>query len=67
MSENLISLRKRAADLIEANGGLSNAARALEIDKAYLHRLYSGEKVNPGPLILEKLGLSEKKVMYVLK
>jgi len=35
----------------------SQAARALRIDKAYLHRLLYGGKTNPSKEVLRKLGL----------
>jgi len=43
--------------LIKRYGGLRKAARVVQIDPAYLHRLHVGKKVNPSKKTLKKLGL----------
>lgn len=49
--------------LIAKHGGLRAAARAIQINYAYLSRLRSGEKTNPTAATLRKLGL-KKVVTY---
>lgn len=49
--------------LIAQHGGLRKAARAVNINYAYLSRLQSAEKVNPKGRVLKALGL-ERKVIY---
>jgi hypothetical protein len=57
-----VALPERVKELIETHGSLRSAARALEIDAGYLHRLGSGEKQNPDDGLLEKMGL--RRVIY---
>lgn len=45
------------AMLIRKHKGLRKAAKALDIDPAYLHRLKTGEKTNPSGDVLRKLGV----------
>lgn len=52
-----MTLEKRVHQLIVQYGGLRAAARATGIDPAYMSRLKSGEKENPSPGILRRLGL----------
>jgi hypothetical protein len=59
-----MTLADRLDELIEQHGGLRAAGRALEIDPAYLHRLYVGEKDAPSANVLRKLGL-RRVVSYV--
>jgi len=47
----------RVDELVNQHGGVRKAARALQIDAAYLLRIGKGEKVNPSAAILRKLGL----------
>lgn len=49
--------------LVAKHGGLRAAARAIQINYAYLSRLRSGEKTNPTAATLRKLGL-KKVVTY---
>jgi len=49
--------------LIEKHGGLRAAARAIDVNFAYLWRLGAGEKTNPSPKVLRKLGL-KRVVIY---
>lgn len=51
-------LRDRVKKLIVQHGGLRAAARALQIDPAYLLRLRDGVKQHPGRGIQQKLGLT---------
>lgn len=60
MSDGLTQAVERA---IEQHGGLRKAARALEINFAYLWRLHRGEKRNPTPKVLRKLKL-KRTVIY---
>jgi len=53
-------LRNAVEDLVEKHEGLRAASRASKIDLAYLQRLRSGEKVNPSPATLKKLGIKIK-------
>lgn len=50
-------LVERVNRLIEQHGGIRPAARALEIDPAYLMRLRDSIKINPSDDTLRKLGL----------
>ena len=43
--------------LIAKHGGLRPAARAIQLDVAYLSRLRSNEKSNPSDEICKKLGV----------
>jgi transcriptional regulator with XRE-family HTH domain len=51
---------------IVEHGGLRAAARALGMSAPYLMRLRDGEKTNPTPETLRKLG-ARKEVKYVLE
>jgi len=57
-------LQQRIGELIEQHGSLRAAGRALNIDHAYLWRLYEGTKREPTPAVLKKLGL-RRVVSYV--
>lgn len=50
-------IRVRVKELVGVYGSVRRAGRALNIDAAYLHRLMTGEKVNPSKVVLKKLGL----------
>ena len=50
-------LQQRIAELVGRHGDLRAVARVLQIDHAYLWRLYNGEKANPGDKLLRKLKL----------
>ena len=50
-------LRQRIDELAAKHGSLRAAARVLQVDHAYLSRLRSGEKDDPGESVLRKLGL----------
>lgn len=58
-------LRARVEAVVKHFGSLRVAGRALRINYAYLARLRSGEKVNPTPAVLKKLGL-KKVITYAL-
>jgi len=49
--------------LVTKHGGLRAAARAVQINYAYLSRLRTGQKTNPTAAVLRKLGL-RKMVVY---
>ena len=51
------TIRDRVRALITQHGGLRKASRAIKIDKAYLSRLGTGEKINPSTTMLARLGL----------
>jgi hypothetical protein len=57
-------LRGRIQELAKQHGSLRAAARVLEIDHAYLHRLQQGDKTEPSTAVLRKLGL-RRVVTYV--
>lgn len=57
------TIQKRVQLLITKHGTLRAASRAINVDAAYLHRLASGEKHNPSPVTLKRLGL--RKVISV--
>lgn len=50
-------IQTRIAELVEKHGSLRALARAIDLDVGYLSRLASGEKDNPSPDVLAKLGL----------
>lgn len=58
------ALRGRIQELAKQHGSLRAAARVLEIDHAYLHRLQRGDKTEPSAAVLRKLGL-RRIVTYV--
>lgn len=58
-----ISIKEAVNALVERHGGVRPAARAVQINYAYLSRLRSGEKTNPTDAVLRKLGL-RKIVVY---
>ena len=52
-----ITIPDRVRTLITQHGGLRKAARAVKIDRAYLSRLGTGEKINPSTAMLTRLSL----------
>ena len=60
--KNLVDLETAVKKLVQAHGGVRSAARALGLDCGYLSRLQSGQKSNPTPEVLRKLGL--KRVVF---
>lgn len=46
--------------LIKKHGGIRAAARALDIDAAYLMRMRDGTKNNPSDCTLKKLGIKRE-------
>lgn len=56
------ALTEAVQNAIDKHGGLRAAARALDINWAYLWRLHRGEKRNPTAKVLRKLKL--RKVEY---
>lgn len=57
MSESQEILSQAVQELVEQHGGLRKAARAIEVNYAYLSRLWNGEKSNPSVKTLRKMGL----------
>ena len=57
------TLQERVAELIAQHGSLRAAARVLQVEPGYLSRLANGDKVNPGKLILGRMGI-RRVVMY---
>ena len=57
-------LTKRIMEAKVRHGSLRAAARVLEVDAGYLSRLANGEKDNPSPALLHKLGLT-RVVTYI--
>lgn len=62
----MTNLQRAVARLVKQHGGLRLAAKAIKVDVAYLSRLRSGEKGNPGDDVMRKLGL-EKAVTFRIK
>lgn len=60
-------LRQVIESRIKKHGGIRPAARALKMDPAYLLRLMTGEKTNPGRVTLAKLGLFRVETYQRLK
>ena len=60
MNDELIQAVER---VIAKHGGLRKAARAIDVNFAYLWRLKAGKKTNPSARILRKLGL-KRQVTY---
>lgn len=54
-----MTLTERIEELIAKHGSLRAAARVLECDAGYLSRLASGEKDDPGPVLLRRMGLRQ--------
>lgn len=54
-----MTIFERASYLVNYFGGVRRAARALQIDVAYMSRLYRGSKINPGAATLKKLGIEK--------
>lgn len=52
-----VTIPARIAQLVHKHGGLRVAALALQIDSGYLSRLARGQKTDPSPRVLKKLGL----------
>lgn len=52
-----MTLPEHIERLVAIFGSLRNAADALDIDHAFLHRLRTGEKTNPSDKTLARLGL----------
>lgn len=50
-------LRRRIAEIAAQHGSVRAAARVLEMDHVYLWRLMVGQKRNPQPALLRKLGI----------
>ena len=50
-------LQQRIAELAERHSSIRAAARVLSVDHAYLYRLSTGEKSDPGEGLLRKLKL----------
>lgn len=50
-------LQKRIDALVDQHGGLRAAARAVDIDPSYLHRLQHGQTAGATDRTLGKLGL----------
>jgi hypothetical protein len=46
--------------VIEKHGSLRKAAAVLQVDFAYLWRLQTGRKTNPGPELSRKLGIAKE-------
>ena len=53
----MITLSARVNELVLKHGSFRIAARAVQVDSAYLFRLWKSEKVNPSASTLRKLGL----------
>lgn len=51
------TLKERVKELIAHHGSLRAAARVLGVNAGYLHRLGTGEKNDPGELLLRRMGL----------
>lgn len=54
-------------ELEEEHGSLRAAAKAIDIDQAYLFRLKYGEKINPSDEVLEKLKLGKVTTYYRIR
>lgn len=58
MSDDSVTIRQRADELVDRHGGVRRAARAIGIDDAYFSRLRDGQKKEPSARVLRKLGLT---------
>lgn len=52
-----MTLQRRITQLVKQYGSLRAVAREFEIDAGYLSRLASGEKKDPGEVVIRRLGL----------
>ena len=48
---------ERIGELAKQHGSIRAAARALDVDYSYLHRIALGKRTSPGKKVLRKLGL----------
>lgn len=60
-----MTLSERIDQLTKRHGSLRAAARVTGIDPGYLHRLREGNKTEPGPKTLRRLGLRVKQKLVV--
>jgi hypothetical protein len=64
MKRRVLTLTQRIETLVAQHGTLRAAAKATQVDAAYLSRLWSGEKDGPSALTLKRLGLKSKTIYY---
>lgn len=57
LRSNYKSLQDAVTIRIEKAGGLRALSRLVDISPSYLHRIVTGDRVNPSEETLEKLGL----------
>ena len=57
--DRLITLAQQINVLCNKYGGFRKTGRVLQIDSAYLYRLYTGEKTRPSKKTQRKLGVIE--------
>ena len=50
-------IQQQVIELVEKHGSFRALARTVHVDVGYLHRLATGEKIQPGDSILRRLGL----------
>ena len=62
-----LTLNARIAQLVRRHGSLRAVGAVLGIDYAYLFRLKQGQKNNPSPKLLRKLGLRKVEIVYYEK
>ena len=56
-NQKLIELPERAKELINRNGSVRAASKAVGIEASYLHRMAQGKKFYPSDKVLTKMGL----------
>lgn len=56
-----MSIRNALLDLRMIYGSFENVAKARNVDRDYLYRLFNGQRTNPSAEVLTKLGI---KVTY---
>lgn len=61
-----MNIKERVDALLSLQGSLRAVEKITGVNYAYLHRLSSGEKINPSDLTLRKLGL-KKIVTYEIE
>ena len=52
-----LTIGQRLGELVAVHGSLRAVGRVLDVDHAYLSRLYHGQKKEPSVAVLKKLGL----------
>ena len=61
-----VTLEEHLNQLVERHGSIRAVGRVTGVDYSYLSRLLGGERSEPGPDVLQKLGL-KRHVIYSMR